>query len=341
MCVDRDERQPGDRRDSIDRRSLLRAAAASVALSALGPSWLAAASSARSLEADDRYLDAARKAERWIARAAIRDERGITWPADPLDPKTVQNNLYSGSPGVLLFYLELHRATGDAALLETARGAADYLIATLPNRGAPLRDEDAGLYTGIAGVAYALALTADATRDAKYERAVRHIGTLLREGLVAKGAGAAWNDSNDIISGSSGVLLALLWLEGRDPAWRDWRDAEPRVVRALVDAGTAEHGGLKWGAGPALPRRYPNFSHGTAGVGYALATFAERDPRSEVSKDALAAALAGATYLDAIATDMPDGGRKIFHDEPGGEQLYYLSWCHGPAGTSRFYQRLA
>ena len=32
---------------------------------------------------------------------------------------------------------------------------------------------------------------------------------------------------------------------------------------------------------------------------------------------------------------------RIFHSEPGGEQLFYLSWCHGPAGTARLYRRLA
>jgi lantibiotic modifying enzyme len=30
----------------------------------------------------------------------------------------------------------------------------------------------------------------------------------------------------------------------------------------------------------------------------------------------------------------------VFHSEPGNEQLYYLSWCHGPAGTARLYHRL-
>ena len=74
-------------------------------------------------------------------------------------------------------------------------------------------------------------------------------------------------------------------------------------------------------------------------MAYTLATFAQHD--SEMAVPALDAARAGATYLDAIATTMPDGGRKIFHSEPGGEQLYYLSWCHGPAGTARFYRQLA
>ena len=33
-------------------------------------------------------------------------------------------------------------------------------------------------------------------------------------------------------------------------------------------------------------------------------------------------------------------GRKVFHHEPGGEELFYLSWCHGPAGTARLYHQL-
>ncbi|MCA1635897.1 MAG: lantibiotic modifying-like protein, partial [Acidobacteria bacterium] len=31
----------------------------------------------------------------------------------------------------------------------------------------------------------------------------------------------------------------------------------------------------------------------------------------------------------------------IFHNEPDGKNLYYLSWCHGPAGTARLFYRLS
>ena len=31
----------------------------------------------------------------------------------------------------------------------------------------------------------------------------------------------------------------------------------------------------------------------------------------------------------------------VFHHEPGGEELFYLGWCHGPVGTSRLFQQLA
>ena len=30
----------------------------------------------------------------------------------------------------------------------------------------------------------------------------------------------------------------------------------------------------------------------------------------------------------------------VFHHEPDGENLYYLSWCHGPPGTARLFYRL-
>jgi lantibiotic modifying enzyme len=31
----------------------------------------------------------------------------------------------------------------------------------------------------------------------------------------------------------------------------------------------------------------------------------------------------------------------VYHSTPGNEQVFYLSWCHGPAGTARLYHRLA
>ena len=75
------------------------------------------------------YLDAALGAERWLRRHAITggDTAGTTWAADPSDPKSVQDNMYSGSPGVVLFYLELAKATGDKAALKMAEDGALYL----------------------------------------------------------------------------------------------------------------------------------------------------------------------------------------------------------------------
>ena len=320
----------------LTRRSLIERGAAAAAFLAL-PSALRPPASASLREAEGSYLGSALNAERWIAQSAIRDGRGLTWPADPADARSVQGNLYSGSPGVVLFYLELAHATGDRRWLEPALAGAEYLAATLPATASTLGEEGAGLYTGVAGVAYVLELARQATGNARLGDARNRAVALLRDGLAPAGAGAAWNPSSDIISGSSGIVLTLAWLDRHGGAWSDWRRDAVRVGDRLVEVGTPERGGVKWSINSAMPRRYPNFSHGTAGVSYVLATLSKETGERRF----LDAALAGERYLQAIATRTPNDGVKVFHSEPGGEQLFYLSWCPGPAGTARLYHRLA
>jgi lantibiotic modifying enzyme len=86
---------------------------------------------------------------------------------------------------------------------------------------------------------------------------------------------------------------------------------------------------------PRVSTLYPNFSHGTAGVAYALASlFGVTGDR-----DLLDAALAGARYLEAVEVSH-DGGCRVFHHEPDGSDLFYLSWCHGGPGTARLFEQL-
>jgi lantibiotic modifying enzyme len=80
----------------------------------------------------------------------------------------------------------------------------------------------------------------------------------------------------------------------------------------------------------------PNFSHGTAGVAYFLASLYE----ATGDREFLDAAIAGAKYLQAVARR--DGDTfSVFHNDPDGLDLYYLGWCHGPPGTARLFYKLA
>jgi lantibiotic modifying enzyme len=79
----------------------------------------------------------------------------------------------------------------------------------------------------------------------------------------------------------------------------------------------------------------PNFSHGTAGIAYFLATLY----RVTHERRFLDAAFAGARYLQSIAKT--DGDICLVpHDQPDGLDLYYLGWCHGPTGTARLFYQL-
>jgi lantibiotic modifying enzyme len=318
----------------ITRRDLLtRGLAGSAVLLAPSP-WLAAIQRMPVPQVPERpWLAAALKADRWLADSAQQVRDGITWPADPTDPKSVSTDLYTGMAGVVLFYLELHDATGDERALRLARGAADYLLASVPDESG---NADMGLYTGLAGTAFVLALAHRVTKDARYQAGLRRILGLIAHAARPMGNGVEWNDSTDIISGSAGIGLALLALadESRDV---DARKLASDAGNRLIERGQATDEGLSWLVQPAMPRNYPNFSHGTAGVSYFLSTLSA----SSRKREHLDAALRGERWLRGRMTTTASGGRMIFHSTPGNEQIFYLSWCHGPAGTARLYRSLA
>lgn len=283
-------------------------------------------------EPERPYLAAALEAGRWLRSVAVEAEGGLTWPADSEDPESVVPNLYYGSPGVVLFFLELARATGDEAPLKLARRGADHLLATLPRELGP---GGAGFYTGVAGVGFALAETARATGDDRYRRGALAAVELIGEAARPTGAGVEWEGGvNDIISGTAGTGLFLLYAQRELDAPGALTLAEA-AGRRLQQLAVEAEGGLSWPMSADYPRTMPNFSHGTAGVAYFLAELSA----ATGDREPLEAALAGARRLTRIA-HLQDGGCLIPHHFPGGEDLFYLSWCHGPAGTGRLFHRL-
>jgi len=274
------------------------------------------------------------KAAHWVRTARVETRSGAAWPANPLKPASVEYDLYNGMPGVVLFQLELFHATGDSTWLDDARLGADEIVAQLPSVSA---SGACGLYDGLGGLAFVLEETHRATGDGVYRDAARRALAMIHDHAVKTSSGVAWTKgsaTNDIISGSAGIGLTLLWADRTfgDPASRELAAA---AGRRLVDVGIPERGGVKWDVYPSVKELYPNFSHGTGGVGYFLATLHQ----ATGDRAFLDAARSGARYLEAVA-NTDDGGFKVFHHEPGGENLFYLSWCHGPAGTSRLFYRL-
>jgi lantibiotic modifying enzyme len=274
------------------------------------------------------YLQAALKAEKWIDGTAISGPNGLAWPAEPQDPKSINSTLYAGNPGVVLFYLELYASTGDTGHLKKACAGADFLVAGLPGQ------KTMGLYEGLAGIGFALEETYKASGEEKYRRSFLACLDLIRQSARQAGHGLEWDGTTDIISGSAGIGLFLL----REAAeLNDNRLVEfaSQAGARLAELGKPENGGLKWAMDENFPRLMPNFSHGTAGVAYFLATLYEKTEKREY----LDAALAGARYLLSVAKTEGDAC-LIFHNEPDGKDLYYLGWCHGPVGTARLFYRL-
>ena len=284
------------------------------------------------LDNDRPYLELALRSARWIARSRQVSDHGDRYPADPLKPESVGFDFYNGMPGVVAFHAALASATADPAWLTAARAGADSLVHEATANGDSL---DAGLYTGLGGVGFALDCVAAAGGGHQYSAAAARATDLIRRHARSTATGTQWSDSWDIISGVAGTGLYLL----HAAAARDDRAllqlASDAGRRLLAVAEPGKDGGLMWYPAASFRRNYPNFSHGTAGVGYFLATLYQRTGEQAFFDGALEAA----AYLGSIAT-RSNRAVKIFHQDEDGQNRFYLSWCHGPVGTARLFWRL-
>jgi lantibiotic modifying enzyme len=298
----------------------------------------------------DDYLNAAKQAARWIRSAQVARQEGIAWLPDPDHPdKAVtvgpDNTIYSGSAGVVLFFLELARATGDASYLRDAALGADYLAAswkTLVSGQDARRDRGLSFDQGLAGTAFSLAETWKATQQVTYRQAALEATHNLASRTSPAGDGIEWLPSPAVGLGG-GVVLFLLY------AARTFHDEAflqlaGRAGDRIVQLGEPDpRGGVRWqgqprqgqAAGLAPNTYFPNFELGTAGVAFVLARLYEETRQRKF----LDAARAGALHIQSIATIQGDSA-LVYYREPDLKDLYYLGYCHGPAGTARLFYQL-
>lgn len=295
-----------------------------------------------------RCLDLALGAEAWIDSTRIDTDHGSAWPDLIEEPERVGNSLYYGASGIVVFYLELFAVTGEERFRERAIAGADDLVARADHR----RRAFAGLYQGLSGVAFALQEVRAATGEDRFRDAARELVGRTHALGETRGAGLAWiepmpfselhghtgmKEVLDLSRGAAGIGLALLWahehgLHGEALVWAT------AVGERLIEVAEPTPAGLQWQMVREMPFRWtaPNFSHGTAGVAFFLARLYEVTGERRF----LEAALAGAEELRAVAT-VEGKSRLIYHHRTRGEKLYYLAWCHGPAGTGRLFYQLA
>jgi lantibiotic modifying enzyme len=225
-------------------------------------------------------------------------------------------DLYEGAASVLLGCAEAHAAGFEAGAL--AARARDRLI----GRSLPAD----GLFDGQAGVVVALNAWAEVADDPIAREAAREHAAGIAARMLRRPLDPA--RCTDIISGDAGILLALV--DAGEPA------AAGALADGLVALADDRPDGLHWWMTPEYPNLMPGFSHGTAGVAYAL----------------LRAAVAlGRTDLRDVAVRAADGLLRLGNG-PEGWALPLLiparpdrpavnfGWCHGPTGTMRLFALL-
>ena len=291
----------------------------------------------------NNYLQQARQTEQFLAANQVTTDAGIAWQRIP-GGKPV-HNLYHGTAGVLLFYIELYLESDDPAYLAIACGAGDEILAYLQNKPAK-HFVGSGFYSGWPGYVYALHELYKVSQDNRYEEGAKAALTQLTDQSSVIGRGIGWVEPipfADItgISGErevvdlsvgaagAGVIYLYAFREGLLP---DLTLAIQTAER-LLEVAEATPDGLRWLMMVDMPFAFtaPNFAHGGAGVGYFLADL-YRDTGNQAYLDA---AISAAEYVKSRAVPQTEGMLVCHLEEQQPPTTFYLGVCHGPAGTGR------
>ncbi|MFD4602750.1 lanthionine synthetase LanC family protein [Streptomyces sp. NPDC058464] len=282
----------------------------------------------------DVYRELGEAAWAWVL-GQVREDEGPWLPEsvpeeDPEAPSPDEDrdSLYSGIAGLAPALAEIARYRALSAPEQTlAAGIVSRLSAQAPVVAEP------SLYIGLAGHATALRLLTPGS-EAVVLRRLTELAT--PEGWRTTTGFVPDSDAplTDIIMGVAGVVMTAVWAGGEF--------AEPIATtggEALLRMADRTETGLDWGISPSTEWRCPNYSHGAAGVGAALAVAGAALHR----EDFVAAAVDAARHVLAMGS-LADGGFVVPHTIPPSkrevEPVTY-TWCHGPAGTSHLFAALA
>ena len=274
----------------------------------------------------DRARHAAVSAfDRLAAVAVPTGDGGRAWTEDGV----VDDSLYSGSVGILLAAVEAATAgladqPGVAACLTTAHERVTALV----EAGDPSALEDDGLFTGWAGAVAALQAY-DRLRPVADARGATSRSTAE---LAARAGNPSIGGYTDIISGDAGRLVPLATADPTPGATAAMHVLADRLVAA--EEHTAD--GVQWRIGAGYPILMPNFSHGTAGVAYALLLAGRRLGRADLTAEAVR----GAETLLALGGSVEGWALPMTIPRQEHRPPVAFGWCHGPSGTIRLFELL-
>ncbi len=268
-------------------------------------------------------LSIARQIGKELLILATRRSSTLTWLAPVHDLESfvatgraghriqlLPTELYNGLAGVALFLAYLDRAVGGGGF----RGAAAEVLATIDARCrvSPSPASSVSGFSGATGLVYLWMHLSHLWRDESLvEKAERLFPELAR--------GIEEEQSLDFLGGIAGAIPVLLRFE----SYRPHRGALPLAVRCgerLLAQATARGTGLGWDA--LVYQR--GFSHGTAGIAWALGLLGAKTGSRRFSQAAVAAC--------AWETELTRLGQWNESDSPDGDGQ--AAWCHGAPGIA-------
>lgn len=317
----------------------------------------------------DDYISIAEESAAWIKTTERKTEFGKRWVQSPDSeddfsdyPMLTEKALYGGSAGIGLFYLRLYQVTGKDEYLSEAKAAAADIIATdegvefYEKTFQPKKVADklihvknmpgwmAGYYNGPTGSAYLILKLYELTADEQYKAYAIKVADDLLSAAKTAPEGIYWSEQNDLC-GDAGFVTYLVSVYEITKDTK-YLDAAKSLGRYVISKGKdAPKGGKYWNVVDLTIIDFPedvfwvNLAHGTSGVAW-IFTVLYNATKDEIF---LQAAKEGAKYLQSIAVGDDYAVLIPYLDsEKRGPstEFYYLSTCHGPAGTALLFENL-
>lgn len=268
----------------------------------------------------DRLVENAREEDghpTWIRRQIL--------PGEGLDVRGVRDDLYAGRVGVGVFLAGLARVLGDDRYRSSAHDVVAPVLddldeGTFRNDAGSFREppREVGGVAGLGSIVYGLVRTSTLLSDDRYLGPAREVAAMLDADRIAG------DDRYDVLHGSAGAILGLLALHDADGDG----DAVDRATRAgehLLD-GTADGTDAPAWTLPEYDRPLCGFSHGVAGVAYALSRLGEATGKRRFSTAAVESLAYERRRFDASVGNWPD-----LRSDSAAE--WVDAWCHGRTGV--------
>ena len=304
---------------------------------------------------DEDYLKGAIETANWIKKHEINDENGRHWAVncqegkkqDEVEETYLSNRtLYSGASGIGFFFVQLYEVTGEQKYLEEAKEGLEFLIRTYD----PELSIKPGLHTGTAGEGYLALVLFDKTGEKRYlDHALTIADDIFEKSIkeeTSSGLRIHWKNLYDYMGDGSAVAY---WLRiakiSKDEKYLSYAKTS---LDSILDLHIEDdENTIHWhllnvhNYFQEVPDNgvVANCAHGTAGIVYLLTLY------YEATKDVnyLRFAERGINYLEKIAV-RDDNSQIIPYiylpDEDRAYEVFYLSLCHGPVGSSVVYRKL-
>ncbi|HEV7784430.1 MAG TPA: type 2 lanthipeptide synthetase LanM family protein [Thermoanaerobaculia bacterium] len=227
-------------------------------------------------------------------------------------------DLYLGISGIALFLAQLGAVTGDPRFTRLARAATVTLRAQIA-RGDRLLDAVGG-FAGWGAVVHTLTHLGALWQDESLLDKAEQVAAPLSPQIEA-------DEYSDVVGGAAGCLVALLGLHTLRPSGPALALAVRCGERLLARARPMDHG-LGWVLEQAGLHPLAGFSHGAAGISWALLQLA-----AATGDDRFRQAARGALEYERSLYRASGGWPDLRFGAPA-EQHSMCAWCHGAPGIA-------